>query len=1825
MQINALVLNWIATNNNFNNYASPLNGSNVPNVTGNSASDKSGYFFVTESKDYNICKKCFQSENGSVICFGDCSSDDSALKSDSFSDLDAFFDVFDERITSRITESRIDKFDELKAREFDIDFESLCDIYLKGYVDDYEKLAFHNGTIPISIELVTLILSKQVRCKIDTRKSEQVYAKEAKKKEKITIKRGWRDQQKATRSNSRKTLNLTIDQMERLSDKRRNGNKNKSECHPRNRFRNLRTEALEFPPPEPGSFGMRFVNGSSIFRQQRWDGHRYLQLDGDNYMLDSLKFYAHQAKQGIGLSFEMFKENFLIDFIKDNFNVSFPDSVLEPVKTLFSNLSHFANSFDKIDLVRLIYDVVVLVYRIYNDRSVFNVATAFDSFFLANGFDLKRMLAVGVKCYLPNKSEPSIVTESSLNTVQSFYTTLCSVINSDLFNSLKSVLLTMVSFKLFNKDITKGIHKVFGFTKGGTLLESIHAIFGGVLSLLRVQDCLAAGMSLSSCLLAKNPRKDCINNMKRLLVEKDYLYSGLPKPGYKDRYVFLQEACSYSNSAADIMTRGSQVENMEIMDLKLKLDAAILDNNNLMKGKSRPAPFGIILYGDSAIGKGTILPALYDVWCKVKGREFSEHDIFHKTIASDYWEGFNNEPCVHFSELGNKSVNIVKLQGDQPVFELTSIMDNLEMMPNMAFKLKGVMRLFPELVLIDTNKPDLQAKYSINNSYAVERRFLYIEPTVLPEFCIPGTTMLDSEKSLQFRDIYARWSFKAHIYQTSGQSSHKIPCKWNGKTEMNIYEFFSFLQSRFKEHIEKQEKLMDTRTYFKDVQAYFNGPNAVLNGRADYKPVYNDVLYEMSESGYSAVLDECKIFTESNLEPLKYEDYVPEESWYKSQQRWYKVKEFLIFSFFNIIYYLLYILFYSTTIEAYINFPRARRFISEFMWIFELVLPQIFMHLHISSALCKVLFGFAGWSALLNIGHVNEYILTGLVLSKRFFKLSLRSNPFQSEWWRKHKLKVEIFAGLMALSVIVLTLLYKRKKIVSESKLIIDSPYNEELEAFEERAECGASYSRIPVKNTKIWNSQLISIPCVHTGTIESLFHSIRPNVRIVKISQGDVKVATYIFGLCKDYALINKHFIDRLSLPAHIYICNTSKVEVAQTFKEVFIDQNDICQVGEDILLIRLKVMSFHDVTHHLTPDDNIPGKTDMIIQGHKTKCKLITNVPVRDPFSGLVIHPQLLEYNWKGHEPGKCGLPIVIQKDKGCCIGAIHGAGDEKQPLGFGLIIDKNRILQALDDFENCRSCPVASQSSNYPVLEAPSAKSPFRYEILHGIDYFGKTLDKVVFQKKSKVVDTPFRGEITKLFDDNQFYRVKKFVLPEFTAHYLDGIYESPINNALKKMNLSKKSLSQLILSKIEDQLVLRHTSRFNKNMKPWDLQTAINGCVQDPFVRRVEVSTSAGYGWSCKKRDLLPEVSNSNFLIREPDERMKKKILQCVQLYEQGKTCNHILDAVLKDEPREEEKVKKRKIRLFTVSPLEAIIISRMFLGPFYTSLIEFSEFLNTTVGINIYKDADRLINRLSSFSSLAMEGDYSNYDQTMPVDIAVCANNIVYRTLKNCGYNEYALKIVSGILTDNLHPVLRVRGDLMRITGYQPSGFYATTENNSLRGIILAMYVFYSFEELQYLDFFDYVDIVTNGDDVLMSVKVEISHIFNNITYQHACKELLGMEYTTASKSGDMTSFLSWNEVTYLKRNFVYSYDFNRIIPPLSIDSIFRSLTMYIPSPHVVPLDQFHSMLTSALFELFLHVTKEKFVTIRNSFMNILDEYGGKELCTYEDVLSAYEY
>lgn len=707
--------------------------------------------------------------------------------------------------------------------------------------------------------------------------------------------------------------------------------------------------------------------------------------------------------------------------------------------------------------------------------------------------------------------------------------------------------------------------------------------------------------------------------------------------------------------------------------------------------------------------------------------------------------------------------------------------------------------------------------------------------------------------------------------------------------------------------------------------------------------------------------------------------------------------------------------------------------------------------------------------------------------------------------------------------------------------------------------------------------------------------------------------------GIRGDWCVINKHYLftDKDYVEVEMFLTRNGSSQGESKRRKIYL--KDFHTVGEDIALFRMYGQKFVDITDHLGDTDVMSLSGEASINGEKCMAKISENpiCATHSPTGDTIVLNRYLVYDKKALKSGDCGSVISYQRDKGSAFVGIHAAGNSS--FGFASLFDKKEVLRViqedggilLESFSEPPCMRLVNQSVDDEVeLSDAHQKSPFRYNALENIKYFG-SYGSVSMKSKSKLLKSIFGKHPD--FEENFYNAFGEFPSnrtgkPMMEPKVVNGVYINPYSIHLNKVNKTKKSLDSKILADVVDTLVLHILEGLEKEgitkLNPVTLDEAINGSEFDEYFRRVAASKSAGFAFPGSKSEYIPLNEDGK---RHATPELEKLLCDVISTFKKKESVHFVYGAALKDEPRSLEKCANGNTRVFFVSPIGMLLLQRMFLSPFYTLMVQFPELFCCALGINMHRQGSDLRKRLSAFATKLMEGDYKGFDINMPFDIGLAAATVVCRVLIALGYNDFAVNVVIGLLNEGLHPYICMNGDIYEADGIQPSGKYATAEDNGLRGLLMLMYFWYWHPVLRELDFFQFVLAVLYGDDVVVAVKDDVLSYFNNNSYALFVKEHFGMEYTNASKGNQLKDYLEIGEISFLKRSWKYHAGLGDYQACLDVSSIFKTLEWRLPSTFVSESEQTIAMCDSALRESFFHLDENHYVSWREYLKSVLVE------------------
>lgn len=435
------------------------------------------------------------------------------------------------------------------------------------------------------------------------------------------------------------------------------------------------------------------------------------------------------------------------------------------------------------------------------------------------------------------------------------------------------------------------------------------------------------------------------------------------------------------------------------------------------------------------------------------------------------------------------------------------------------------------------------------------------------------------------------------------------------------------------------------------------------------------------------------------------------------------------------------------------------------------------------------------------------------------------------------------------------------------------------------------------------------------------------------------------------------------------------------------------------------------------------------------------------------------------------------------------------------------------------------------------------------------------------KHRFTPSPIFGHVAEAVTDNS-------VLSPFDERLLpEEKGKSPLLKAHAKVANGKECFPRDVIDDF-----VANKIQFFKNVAPertvrvlsWD--EAINGIIGDPYIEKLNMSTSAGYGYSAAnsrgKKHLFVEDTPNHFV---PTPAFQAKLDILWEALRTGEPIAHVWKATLKTERRKFEKIRLGKTRQFNVAQVARILVSRR-LNLAFNALFLATRFKHEgAAGINCFSpEWDALAKKLLKNGVKAFDLDYENFDGSTAPDML-----FLHPRIANGVYNdsdEYQNMRLA--LTHELCFRYEVVGDCVYQTfGGNPSGDDNTTIRNSLVG---AFYLYMTWIYLAPAHLKSYAAYERNvsagivGDDNIVTVSESASEFYQ----PDLICQILGDFKLVATSASDATGsaskikgqnfFKNLNQCVFLKCKFSQCQDVDlvRCIPQMDTNTI-NELTNWI--------------------------------------------------------------
>nr|ULF99964.1 MAG: hypothetical protein [Marnaviridae sp.] len=456
------------------------------------------------------------------------------------------------------------------------------------------------------------------------------------------------------------------------------------------------------------------------------------------------------------------------------------DSDIELLNPQLQAGKTFEDILTKVDeyepFVKLIEDICCLVFQLKNSKSIHEASVAVGCFIRsatgrANVYFYRDLCERFVNDF---KSAFSLQSDGHwTNTLSDFYDNYSRCKNSELGNKMKT---------FFNHLIMHCVYHKLGIEVDSEIFDKLEKkkIRPTLINCLSFMDACA---SLLIFLLKQGRQAMLTGDIDHFFIDSDSLsiwtlkakklkmqseFLNNPEAVGMDVHTYIYDLAQTIAESKNL-TKYMKVSTPEgKFFYGLQYDLTAIENRYLSVTAAqsmRKAPLGLIVYGDSGIGKSSVMSIIGDFDARRRGRNPSRAFWYTVTAETEYYENFRSN--MHTIIIDDAAIhNPAKIQGVDPTIADVMRINNMIAWcaPQAAIEDKGKTPVLCNLCMISTNVPDLNIPIYYRASYAAMRRLKYrIEPKVKPQFAGADGISLDSSKCPESVGYDDFWSFEIYV------------------------------------------------------------------------------------------------------------------------------------------------------------------------------------------------------------------------------------------------------------------------------------------------------------------------------------------------------------------------------------------------------------------------------------------------------------------------------------------------------------------------------------------------------------------------------------------------------------------------------------------------------------------------------------------------------------------------------------------------------------------------------------------------------------------------------------------------------------------------------------------------------------------------------------------------------------------------------------------------------------------------------------------------------------------------------------------------------
>lgn len=1357
-------------------------------------------------------------------------------------------------------------------------------------------------------------------------------------------------------------------------------------------------------------------------------------------------------------------------------------------------------------------------------------------------------------------------------------------------------------FKLFDEEI---------FKRHLTSFDLCDAIFGTVTYFVE-------GFYL--CFKHKSVKPLLLNDFASLELDEEYTniitWWDLVKNGNLEKFEGITDA-EYSNRLTSLINRLSSLHDTVIgLDKKLVADKIMKCKdirNNLVTLKvssgTRRSPFAIELFGDSNQGKTTFGDQLID--SMLTSAELPVDKMYRAALnpGDKFFSNWTTDKLVAIlDDMANEKSDFVEKPPTRAIIDICN--NQMYYAPKAEIDAKGKCFVEPEIVLVTTNKKDLDSYTYSNCPYSVQRRMdLVMTVRCKPAFQREHNGKLagvDANKVREFYTIDGQYVPPAidDIWEIDveraikpdkiTESAKYSPITWRGKLMKSVssVEAIQCAIDYFSNHRKNQYAIMShMRNRVKTLCKCKHEGCCYLQGMCPEHVEFEKqfglptalALETIRHRVFNRTRRDFDTFA-TRLESMVTKELYKHTNSYLKKWNW------------------------ACLIPT--QYLENEQLISVLNWYFHAELQDLSWNLNKKALLLCVVFCFI--HVYVGLGLFVFFYLFGFVWTRSCTKkvlvdeLKKRDDilPLVVRNTRDKYAKMICYTSVSLLSLYLLSRVYINWMKIHRKQTALSPQDEVEIQKRNDVKDVWAPVVKRQLPTT-------IKSSCI---VVNDLLSIVRKNTVYMRMKRDGFNSFGNGLFVKSNLILVPDHFFENEN-DVEVECCKENANAIGGKFKTI-LSRDCSSKLGNTDLRLCYTGSggSYKDISEYF-------------ITGNYERCPLVLSW--RDK-QGVVVEAKAMgipTLTSNGGEPfiggeyvnltintfaGLCGAPLVADVKSPALVG-LHVGGASGKPKGCFATFMKQDIDRAIDDIRRMDGVIVSGSAEQFErqvlgktitLADAPHVKSAVNYLPEDSqLQYYGSTGEMVT--SRSDVRRTPISTHVQEICGVENIWGAPK-MKPEWYAWQL----------ALANSSEPGKPFPYVLLAtSVRDykKPLIELASRPYWQTKPLNDQQNICGIDGCKFIDAINLNTSIGYPLTGSKRKFVTETVVDSKIHREFDQVIKDEIERVYTCYKRGERAFTIAKACKKDEILP---VAKGKCRIFYGNPIALTYLIRKYYLP-VLRFIQMNPLVSEcSVGINCHgPEWNEFYTHVVHFGEdRIIGGDYGKYDQKLPSQLLFAALRIMIDIASAMGYSKEDLDVMEIMTGDIVFAVINYNGDLIGLqSGTHISGNSLTAVMNGVCGSLNLRNYFYTKYPAEY-DFRQFVHVMTYGDDNIGSASSEVPE-FNIKGISNFLAEY-GQIYTMPDKESELRPYLDVSEFEFLKRFNVYHPKLGNNVGALLDKSIFKSLHCYL-RPKGAPLTPSEACainIDTALREWFNH-GEDVYEMRRQQMREVAQRAGISHMCT----------